>query len=98
MQTALRELEEEVGIKHVEIVPHAKFTDHYSIRTSHGMAKKTVTLFLGKLKSSTIRLKRDELLDVHWFDYHTASLILGKLSTGQSLRGANTYLQQHKWT
>lgn len=59
LRGAMRELWEETGIRHVDLIPG--FTDHITYRVTRGgsFRQKTVTYFLGRIESATVRLSEE---------------------------------------
>ena len=76
LQTALRELKEETGIKNIKVIDG--FFDGYDYdfdtKIKQGVKEKvykTVVFFLGEVKDKEIKIS-NEHIDFGWFDFDTA--------------------------
>ncbi len=77
LQTALRELREETGIRNIKVID--SFFDGYDYdfdtKIRQGVKEKvykTVVFFLGEVKDKEIKIS-NEHIDFGWFDFKTAS-------------------------
>jgi len=75
LDTARRELEEETGIKNVEIDDRKEFTENYSFEEGGTHHYKTVCYFIGIIKDKITPSPKttDEIEDAKWFSYEEAS-------------------------
>ena len=73
LQTARRELLEETGIADVDIREEHKFVEHYDTVKRGREIDKTVTYFLGWVKSRDVRIQEEEVRDFAWLDRDAAS-------------------------
>lgn len=95
-QTARRELREETGITAVRLIPGYVTKDHYLVWTPDGKSPKTVTYFIGLVKHDTVVKQPEEISDAHWFDHHSARLVLASPSARKVLDRANRFLLTHR--
>ena len=68
-KTALRELEEETGIKEGDILPEFKEKIHYFFRKNNELISKTVIFFLYRARSKKIKISFEHK-DFIWLKYN----------------------------
>lgn len=68
VETALRELREEVGIAEVDLVDNVSFVERYSFERDSQLYNKTVEYFLGEVKGPEpqLQLQAREVQAVKW--------------------------------
>ena len=92
IETALREIYEEVGIK-VELIDGFKTEDEHLIPQKQNTLKKIV-YFLGKYENQTIKYQKEEILNALLVDFETALSLFQFESSKAILKQANTYLME----
>lgn len=93
---ALRELQEETGIEHVQLQPGFEQSLSYIFRDRKGdMVEKEVTFFLGETNTEKVVLSREHLYS-KWLPYKDASKQLTYANARQILAQANRILQTHE--
>jgi 8-oxo-dGTP pyrophosphatase MutT (NUDIX family) len=70
-ETALRELEEETGIKHAEVIPGFREEIVYFYRRRGMTIRKTVIFFLVKTSESEVRISHEHI-GFKWLPYEEA--------------------------
>lgn len=71
-ETARREFEEETGISDFEMLDEPSFTEHYSFVKDGKPIEKTVTYFLGFVKSMEVVLQEEEVQNSAWLSFEEA--------------------------
>ncbi|MEG4943973.1 NUDIX domain-containing protein [Microcoleus sp. F4-D5] len=71
-ETARREFEEETGISDFEMLDKPSFTEHYSFVKNGEPIEKTVTYFLGFVKSMEVVLQEEEVQNSAWLCFEEA--------------------------
>jgi bis(5'-nucleosidyl)-tetraphosphatase len=84
MQVALRETEEETGLKKSElrIVPNFKTHERFSFQRGSERIYDTVILYLAETHQPNVRISPREHSGYAWFLYQDAMKLLGKKYTG----------------
>ena len=99
IDTALRELEEETGIKKSElrILPNFRAYERFYFKIGNQGIYDTVILFLAETHKADIRIEPREHSGYGWFLYHDALNIIGKKygDTRKVLKQASDYLKPH---
>lgn len=97
MDAALRELEEETGIKKSEmrIIPNFRAYERYSFRIGNQHIYDTVILFLAETHKAEVKLIPREHNGYGWFAYDDAMSIIGKKysDTKKVLKQARDFLR-----
>ncbi len=97
MATALRETEEETGLKRSElrILPGFRAQEQFSFEAADERIHDTVILYLAETKEPNIRIAPREHSGFAWFLYEDALRILGKKYAGTKrvLKQANDFLR-----
>lgn len=100
IDTALRELEEETGIKKAElrIVPNFRAYERFHFQVGNERIFDTVILFLAETHKAEIRIEPREHSGYAWFLPRDASSIIGKKyeDTRKVLRQANAFLMERR--
>ncbi|MBI2522909.1 NUDIX domain-containing protein [Candidatus Woesearchaeota archaeon] len=94
-QTVKREIQEETGIKDVEIVKDFKEKIHYYYKFEGELITKTVMFYLAKTDEDQVKLSFEHI-GYAWLPYEKA---LGKLTfenAKEILEKANNFLKTHK--
>jgi 8-oxo-dGTP pyrophosphatase MutT (NUDIX family) len=66
LQTAMREFEEETGIKDYEIARHISLTERYSFKYKKQRIDKEVVYFGAFVRQSTVKIQKSEIKDFRW--------------------------------
>jgi 8-oxo-dGTP pyrophosphatase MutT (NUDIX family) len=102
IDTALRELEEETGIKKTEvhIAPNFRAYERFYFKIGNQGIYDTVILFLAETHKAEITIRPREHSGYGWFLYHDATNIIGKkyADTKKVLKQANDFLRPRKRT
>lgn len=97
MATALRETEEETGIRPSElrIIPNFKAYERFRFTAGGERIHDTVILYLAETKQANVRIAPREHSGFAWFLYHDALSILGKKYAGTKnvLKQANDFIR-----
>ena len=96
-QTARRELEEETGIKHVEVDPNQTFAEEYTFLRDGGKYHKIVKYVLGRVQSTenaTAESFKSEIPEVRWLSYEEAKEVLTFGEAKKMLDFAFEYISQ----
>lgn len=97
MQTALRETEEETGIKKNElrIVPGFKAYERFYFQRGKEKIHDTVILYLAETKQAEVRIAPREHSGFAWFLYHDALKTIGRRYGGirRVLKQANDFIR-----
>ena len=100
IDTALRELEEETGLKKSElrIAPNFRAYERFYFKIGNQGIYDTVILFLAESHKAEIRIEPREHSGYGWFLYHDAMNILGKkyADTRKVLKQASDFLQPRR--
>ncbi len=90
---ALRELREETGIDHVDLVEGFEHEINYFFRSKRGLVRKTVVFFLGSSGSKRVKLS-NEHVGYEWLPLDQAVDRLNYATAKAALRAAGEYLQK----
>lgn len=97
LDTALRETEEETGIKKSElrIIPGFRAQERFSFRRGQQKIHDTVILYLAETKQADVRIAPREHSGFAWFLYGDAMRILGRkyVGTRRVLKQANDFIR-----
>ena len=93
--TAKREIEEETGIKDVEIVKGFKEKIQYYFKFKGELINKTVVFYLGKTKTKEVTLSFEHI-GFKWLAYDQAIEQLTYKNAKEILENANKFLKMHK--
>jgi len=95
--TALRETEEETGIKRSElrIIPNWRAYEKFQFRAGDERIHDTLILYLAETKQANVRISPREHSGFAWFLYHDALSTLGKkyVGTKRVLKQAQDFLR-----
>ncbi len=95
LQTVKREVKEETGIEHLEIIPDFKETISYFFTRDNKNILKFVTFFLAKTETSKVKLSKEHI-DFEWLPYQKALDRLTFKDAKQILEKAHSFLTQRK--
>lgn len=99
IDTALRELEEETGIKKTElrILPNFRAYERFYFKIGNQGIYDTVILFLAETHKADVKITPREHSGYGWFLYHDALNVIGKKygDTRKVLKQASDYLKPH---
>jgi len=87
IQTALRELEEETGIAHVNVIDGFRDTITYTFSGGQEQIGKEVVFFIATTKESKVTLSHEHI-DYSWLDFDSAFSRLTYDNARQVLRNA----------
>ena len=87
IQTALRELEEETGIAHANVIDGFRETITYTFSGGKKQIGKEVVFFIATTKESKVTLSHEHI-DYSWLDFDSAFLRLTYDNARQVLRNA----------
>ena len=90
-EAALREVEEETGLKDVKLIPDFKEKDNYEFEENGEEFFKEVTWFLGEVESSNVILSHEHE-DFKWSSYEEALESLSFKELKELLKKAETKL------
>jgi 8-oxo-dGTP pyrophosphatase MutT (NUDIX family) len=98
LETALRETEEETGLKKTElrIIPEFRAYERFSFKRENQVIHDTVILFLAETHNPKVTISPREHSGFAWFLYQDAVKALGNkyVGTKQVLKKANDFLRQ----
>ncbi len=92
IQTALREVREEVGVD-VSLSNHFRTTDTHLIPQKENVMKEVV-LFLGYFENQTPVFQKEELISAKLYSYNEAINLFQYESSKRILKEANDFLQK----
>ena len=93
-ETALRELEEETGIKAVTLEPSVVFSIAYSFIHEGVQIDKTVEYFLGYCADTTTHITQpQEVKELRWCDFDTARELLTHQNSKDVLTKVQAFLE-----
>lgn len=93
-QTALRETEEETGIKEIIFVPGFRNSISYFFKRKKETVKKEVIFFLAETKTKAVKLSFEHK-DYKWLNYEDAMKQLNFDNAKEMLKRANDFLSSH---
>lgn len=94
-QTVKREIQEETGIKDVEIVKDFKEKIHYYYKFEGELITKTVMFYLAKTDEDQVKLSFEHI-GYAWLPYEKALSKLTFENAKEILEKANNFLKTHK--
>ena len=92
VQTAVRELEEETGIKDVAVVPGFKFEYSYEFGKNNNKKSKKVTFMIAKTRQTRTRLSHEHI-GARWVPYKRALKMLTFDNAKKMLEAAEGHLR-----
>ena len=94
-ETVKREVEEETGIKDIEIIPNFKEKMQYYYKLKGELMNKTVIFYLAKTKTEKVKLSFEHI-GFEWLPYTEAIEKLTYKNAKEILEKANKYLKTHR--
>ncbi|MCH8003291.1 MAG: NUDIX domain-containing protein [Nanoarchaeota archaeon] len=94
-ETVKREIEEETGIKDIEIVKDFKEKIQYYFKFKDELINKTVIFYLAKTKTKQVKLSFEHI-GSEWLPYDKAIEKLTFKNAKEILKNANNFLKTHK--
>lgn len=76
IETALRELWEETGVRKVRVLPGYREPIRYIYRRPEGLVSKQVVYFVARVEDPTVKLREVEAKDYRWANYEEARKLL----------------------
>ena len=95
IETVKREIEEETGIKDIEIVPGFKEKIQYYFKFKDDLINKTVIFYLAKTKTEKVKLSFEHI-GFEWLPYDKAIEKLTFKNAKEILKKANEFLKIHR--
>lgn len=96
MQTALRELEEETGIKKITLLDFPLIHEEYEITRNGEKVVKYNDYFIGIVDDKNIKVQEGEIGDYKWLAFAEAIEIFSHESRKQVLEKANEYIKNNE--
>lgn len=96
IQTALRELEEETGIKDVEILDLPILNEEYSIIRNGERKLKKNGYFIGFVKDVNVSIQEGEIQESKWLTYGEAMKEITYRERREVLKQAKDYLEEYE--
>jgi 8-oxo-dGTP pyrophosphatase MutT (NUDIX family) len=94
-ETVKREVEEETGIKDIEILPNFKEKMQYYFKFKKELISKEVAFYLAKTRTKKIKLSFEHI-GFKWLTYDKAIEQLTYKNAKEILKKANDFLKTHK--
>ena len=94
-ETVKREIEEETGIKDVDIIPNFKEKIQYYFKFKGELINKTVIFYLAKTKTNEVKISFEHIGSI-WLTYKEAMEKLTFKNAKEILEKAHTFLKTHK--
>lgn len=92
-ESALRELEEESGIRDCVLLNLPPVSEEYNlVDEDKSDWHKTVKYFIGEVKNSEVAIEKDEIMDYKWATFDEAMETLTYQNTKEVLKKAHEYL------
>ena len=91
-ETAIREIEEETGLK-VELFSGFRTQVRYSPKEN---VSKEVIFFLAKVKEEVVHIQLEEICDFLWLDYEKAMDRITYETSKEVLKSANNYIEEFR--
>ena len=94
-ETVKREIEEETGIKDVDIIPNFKEKIQYYFKFKGELINKTVIFYLAKTKTNEVKISFEHIGSI-WLTYKEAMEKLTFKNAKEILKKADDFLETHK--
>lgn len=92
-ETAMRELEEETGIKEIEILDLPLIHEEYEIVSHSEKRLKINDYFIGFVKDKDVKIEKEEIQSYKWVTFEEALNSFQHESRKQVLKEAQKYIQ-----
>ena len=96
LQTAKRELEEEVNISDLTVKKDHVFTQYYEYTFEGEKREKTVKYFLGFVHNKKVKIQEAELIECKWIDFDQAMEFITIENAKQILEEVKKILSKHQ--
>lgn len=98
IETAMRELREEVNIVDIEILDFPMIEEKYEIQKPDKLKKRENKYFIGIVKDKNLKLKEDEIFEYKWATYEEArnTFVFQKEHKIKVLEQARKYLEEYE--
>jgi 8-oxo-dGTP pyrophosphatase MutT (NUDIX family) len=93
LQTAIRELREETGIRDVTVLPITPLEERYRFEKDGQPYNKVVVYFLATVNSAQVSLQAEELRGHAWVSFKEAEERIGQISAADILQKAEDSLR-----
>ena len=93
-ETAIREIEEEVGLRQLQLLPEVIFKNSYTYQTDFGLITKEVTYFIGLANTTEVVLQSSEVIDYKWIHYNEVIAELTYTNEGEMFTKIINYIQK----
>ena len=93
VQAARREIAEESGLTDIELDLSFRFTIYYNYRSGHATIKKTVTYFIARSHTDTVRISWEHVA-YRWASYEEAIELVVYENARNTLKQAHEHLRQ----
>ncbi len=94
--TALRELDEEVGIRKLRLFTNISFTEKYSFKEDGQDIDKIVEYFLAEVLENEVVMDKTELQDFAWLEEHDAYKRLTHAESKRICKEAQNWLHHYQ--
>jgi bis(5'-nucleosidyl)-tetraphosphatase len=97
LETALRELEEESGIKDVELISDLpQILDEYTIKPgTPEETHKVVEFYIGRVKNKDVEMQKGEIFDHKWITNETGNEVFTFDSSRRILKAAYSIVKEY---
>lgn len=96
LETALRELREETGIKKCAVMDNFRYVQNYSFEKDGSEIKKEVVFFIGLVEKDNILLDKNEVQASKWLDYEQSLRQLSYEESRNMMKFAFKFLKKEK--
>jgi len=92
-ETALREVEEETGIKDIEILDFPLISEKYEVKKEDKVNLKVNEYFIGYVKNKDVKIQEKEIQSYKWVTFEEALDLFVHERRKEVLRQAQKYLE-----
>lgn len=93
VETAIREAEEETGIKEIEILDLPIIYEEYEVKKEYGMKLKNNGYFIGYVKDKKVQIEEKEIQSHKWVTFEEALNLFQHEIRKNVLKQAKKYLE-----
>ena len=97
IQSALRELLEETGIKNIELADDVSYIDRYSFGKDGQKIDKIVKFFVGRVTNPKVTIQEKEIANFKWVTYEEALMVISFDEPKVILKKVVEALKLHLW-